>query len=77
MRYRYYESDWDCMLPDELTDEIVDLDKAHKRAKRALRQQQKAIDGKNATIKELELEIEALKEHLDWDEIMSLYNEEV
>lgn len=38
MRPRYYESDWDTLLTIAFTDEIVDLDKAHKRAKRALRQ---------------------------------------
>lgn len=68
MRPRYYESDWDTLLTIAFTDEIVDLDKAHKRAKRALRQQQKAIDEKNATIKDLELEIKALTEQLEWCE---------
>lgn len=68
MRFRYYESEWDNMLPGELTDEIVDLDKAHKRAKRALRQQQKAINEKNAIIKDLELEIVELTEQLEWCE---------
>lgn len=53
MRYRYNESDWDVMLHEEIADEIVNLDKAHKRAKRALRQQQKAIDERNKIIGKL------------------------
>lgn len=68
MRPRNYERDLDTLLIIALTDEIVDLNKAHKRAKRALRQQQKAIDEKNATIKDLEVEIEALTEQLEWEE---------
>lgn len=41
---------WDSDLSLQLTCEIEQLDKAHKRAKRALRQQQQAINYRNKVI---------------------------
>lgn len=51
MRFIYYDSTWDCSLSGELTNEIVNLDKAHKRAKRELRKQQKALEFRNNELK--------------------------
>lgn len=51
MRFIYYDSTWDRPLSGELTDEIVNLDKAHKRAKRELRKQQKALEFRNNDLK--------------------------
>lgn len=51
MRFIYYDSAWDRSLSGELTNEIVNLDKAHKRAKRELRKQQKALEFRNNELK--------------------------
>lgn len=48
MRYQYEHcSDWDIAIPGKLCNEINNLDKAHKRAKKELRKQQKALAKKN------------------------------
>lgn len=77
MKYRFLESNWDNLITGELADEIENLDRAHKRAKRTLRQQQKAIDEKNEIIKDLELEIEALTEQLEWFDDLMIQESEI
>lgn len=59
------DSNWDADLSASLCFEIINIDEANRRKRKALKQMTKAIKKRNASIEELEQRVKQLEKEID------------